>query len=184
VKEAWARKDLDTVREVGPALLEALPADDFAGRVDVANILLEAGQYRQAEATYRDVVQNYPAFTEVRYDLGLALAKQKRFVEAASAMASAIEAGYENAKVCNNLGLAYKNAGQADAAAKAFRRALEIDPGHWHAAYNLGRLLLATGDRAGALAALRLAREHATAAGASTEEIDAVMAKASVEPEP
>jgi len=112
----------------------------------------------------------------IQYNLGLLLARQRRYAEAAEAMQAAVEAGYVTAAVLNNLGLARRNSGQAEQAIGAFRRAMAIDAKHWHAAYNLARLLWAQGDRRGAWDALGEARGRAVAAGASTQALDEVEA--------
>jgi tetratricopeptide (TPR) repeat protein len=58
------------------------------------------------------------------------------------------------------LGEALFRAGQAGDAAEAFRRANELDPGDWSAAFALGGALYQQGDTQGALHWWRVARER------------------------
>lgn len=169
--DALDRGDLGRLRPLVPTLLNATPREDYAARVDAANMALEGGLLTEAEREYRSIVADFAAPPAIRYNLGLTLARQGRHAEAADAMQSAIVAGYGTATVWNNLGLARMNAGQPEPAILAFRRALETDTRHWHAAYNMARLLWARGDRDGARDALREARRRAAAAGASTRAL-------------
>ena len=56
------------------------------------------------------------------------------------AIRSYYAASPDKARPWNNLGYAYAQAGDIEAARHAYRRALAIDPGHLRARYNLRRL--------------------------------------------
>jgi Tfp pilus assembly protein PilF len=171
-KNALHRGDRQRARELGARLLPAAPREDVAVLTDVANLAMETGLHAEAEATYRELLRTAPGRGEIRYNLGLTLAKQGRHVDAAREISSAIAGGYAAAVVWNNLGLAEKNAGEFQRAETAFRAAMDADPRHWHAAYNLARMLLGTGDPEGAATALAKARARAEANGESTAPIE------------
>jgi len=173
-REALHQGDLERLRPLVPSLLDATATAGYSARLEVSNMALEAGLLADAERAYRSILTDFPGALVVRYNLGLLLARQRRYGEAAAAMQSAVDAGYVTARVLNNLGLARRDAGQTEMAVEAFRRALATDSKHWYAAYNLARLLWARGDREGARQSLREARRRAVAAGSSTRELDEV----------
>lgn len=179
-KEAFHNRDLVRLRPLVPPLIEATMPEDYSGRLDLANMALESGLLADAERAYRGILSDFPAALVVRYNLGLLLKREQRYAEAADAMQAAIDAGYVTATILNNLGLARRDARQMEPAIQAFRRALATDPRHWHAAYNLARVLWARGDLEGAREALREARRRAVATGSSTralDEVEAAMAR-------
>ena len=175
MKEAFAARDLQTVRDLSRRLLRAAPREDYPLRIDITNMVMEAGQLAEAEDAFGEILREAPGFVEVRYNLGLTLARRGRHEEAVGQILSAIEGGHATATAWNNLALAYKNSHHPRQAQAAFRQALLADPRHWHAAYNLARLLLAQGDRDGARSALDAARARAQAGGDSTRPIDDLM---------
>ena len=177
-REAMYRSDLTRLRPLVPPLLQFTQREDYSARLDVANMALESGLLAEGERAYDGILSDFPAALIVRYNRGLLLARQRRYAEAADAMQAAIDGGYVSATMLNNLGLARRNAGQPQPAVQAFRRALAVDQRHWHAGYNLARLLWAQGDRVAAREALHDARRRAVATGASTrplEEVEAAM---------
>lgn len=171
-KEAMKKGDKARLRPLVPKLAPYTPREDAVARREVANMAQEAGLYALAEQSYRGLLRDYPDSSEVHYNLGLALAKQGRHAEAAKEMRLALDGGHVTARVWNNLALAYRDSGQPDRAAEAFRSALKADPAYWHPAYNLARLLWAGDDRDGARAALQTARERAARSGDSTAPLD------------
>ena len=173
--QALHEGNLARVREVGVRLFAAAPPEDRAVRTDIANLVMESGLYAEAESAYRALLAEAEDSGEIRYNLGLSLARQGRPAEAAGAIRTAIDGGFVSADAWNNLALAERDAGRTQAAEAAFRAALDTDPRHWHAAYNLGRLLLGAGDRAGAGQALSTARARALANGDSTVPIDRLL---------
>ena len=171
-KQALHDGNLPRVRDLGVKLLPAAPREDVAVLTDIANLVMEAGLHAEAEAAYRTLLAEPPERPEIRYNLGLALAKQGQHADAAREIRSAIAGGHTAAIAWNNLGLAEKNAGAFARAETAFRSAVDADPRHWHAAYNLARMLVAAGDQASAAPLLATARARARANGQSTAPID------------
>lgn len=173
--------NLPLVRGMTRQLLAAAPREDYAIRMDLANMAMEAGQYADAEAAYRAILDEAPARAGARYNLGLVLGREGRHAEGAGEVGAAIQQGFESAVAWNNLGLLYKNSGDPTRAEAAFEAALRAEPEHWHAAYNLARMKLVQGDTERAREALALARTRAEAAGDAASEIQALLR--SIEPE-
>jgi tetratricopeptide (TPR) repeat protein len=183
--EASERKDMAALRKLVPKLYVSEPVGEIDERIRTAELANEASLFDLSERAYRDVLRDFPAFNNAHYDLGLVLAKQGRQAEALEEMQRAVDAGVRKADVWNNLGLLARNLGQVDRATAAFRNALAADGKHWHAGYNLARLLWARGDGDGARRIMNESRERAIAAGASTAPIDELLqVMTSTEPPP
>jgi len=149
-----ARQALSRIRSRHAARLEALRdrvaanPGDLAMEGRLANLELELFLLERAAARYRSILSRHPGFAAAHYNLGLTYARQARHAEAVSELKLAIEGGLVSATAWNNLAISYKQTGELKLAEDAFRRALQLDPGHCHAAINLGRLYLAR-DRTG-----------------------------------
>ncbi len=96
----------------------------------------------------------------------------RQYGEAVHHLQEAVDRGMTDADALNNLGLALMHTGHTAAAAARFQEALDGDPEHWHAAYNLARIHALAGDRAAALAALDEATVRASRVGASTAPLE------------
>jgi len=71
----------------------------------------------------------------------------------------AIESDPRNAAAYNGLGAVYEMAGNLDAAISCWSQAVDIEPGHRFALYNLGKAYLDKGDKANARKYLEKCRE-------------------------
>jgi hypothetical protein len=126
----------------------------------------ERGFWQSNHALYSHAVAVEPESPIAHYRLGVVLAGERRWPEAAAAftrtadlkrgapleMAPAID------RVLNNLGVAHLNLGQPAEAERAFRRAItESNNVSYRAWFNLARVLGARGDQPGACVALRSA---------------------------
>ena len=84
--QALHEGNLARVREVGVRLFAAAPPEDRAVRTDIANLVMESGLYAEAESAYRALLAEAEDSGEIRYNLGLSLARQGRPAEAAGAI--------------------------------------------------------------------------------------------------
>jgi Flp pilus assembly protein TadD len=102
-----------------------------------------AGDQRPAlqEALLRHRIEKYPDDGSAHLGLGTLLLSRKDIAGAIRHLRLAPE----SAQAHNNLGAALKIEGQLDAAAEAFRRALQIQPGYANARFNLGTTFAAQG---------------------------------------
>jgi tetratricopeptide (TPR) repeat protein len=94
--------------------------------------------YRQAIACLQQGLALDPKNEKLNYQMGMALAAEKRYNEAMDAF---LKAGDE-AQAYNNIGVHYFVAGQYEEAAKCFQRAIELRPSFYEEAKtNLQRAL-------------------------------------------
>jgi Flp pilus assembly protein TadD len=144
-----ARASLVRIRSRHAGRLEAMRERAAANPGDVvvqgnlANAELELFLLAEAEARYREILQDHPSMAVARYNLGLTLLRQERFRQASIELRGAIDDGMVSATAWNNLASALQQSGDVQAAEKAYGQALLLDPAHCHAAINLGRLHLA-----------------------------------------
>jgi hypothetical protein len=108
----------------------------------------------QAIEQLRTHLEHAPDDLEARIRLGNALFDAASYPEAIVQYQLALEARPGNADVRTDLGVAQRLIGRSDLAAQTFRRAIQDDPRHPNAHYNLGVVLAQDlGDPAGAIAA-------------------------------
>jgi Flp pilus assembly protein TadD len=86
------------------------------------------GQNDQAEMLLRQVVTERPELSEVKYSLGLLLAEEKKYEEAANYLELAAKGMPDNPRVHYNLGLLLDYLGKDVQAESALQRALELEP--------------------------------------------------------
>ncbi|NND99763.1 MAG: glycosyltransferase family protein [Pirellulaceae bacterium] len=108
--------------------------------------LQQAGQVQQAEAVYRQVLQQAPDNPEAMVYLGIALFDQRRYDESAQAYRQALAIRDEFPIAWNNLGNSLRMCGQIDEAEACFERALEQDPRYLSAFKNRGTLWVWSGQ--------------------------------------
>ena len=88
----------------------------------------QMGQNDQAEMLLRQVVTERPELSEVKYSLGLLLAEEKKYEEAANYLELAAKGMPDNPRVHYNLGLLLDYLGKDVQAESALQRALELEP--------------------------------------------------------
>ena len=103
--------------------------EDVAARMNLTLILDRRGETDEAEKLLREVIELQPEFAEAYYSLGLLLgANPQRLEEAAEALAQASRLAPENARMMYNHGIAQQQLGNRDAAEKALKAAVRLDP--------------------------------------------------------
>jgi tetratricopeptide (TPR) repeat protein len=95
---------------------------------------------------YRRAITMKPDHANALERLGMALFKQKRFGEAATAFDS-LKTYKPDAKTYNFLGESYLETGKNDESIEAFNSAVGYDPDFEKARYNLGRAYMKSGNR-------------------------------------
>lgn len=98
----------------------------------------QAGDLLAAERGYRKALKEVPGFAEALHLLGLARFQNRDAEGGEQYIQKAIVRDGSNALFYFNLANVQKSQGKLEAAAKAYRRALELNPGYYQAAANLG----------------------------------------------
>jgi Flp pilus assembly protein TadD len=133
----------------------------------LAMLYLQAGRGAEAAAELEESLKFNPESAPAHYNLGLALAMQRRFDAAAAEFREAVRLAADYAEAHNNLGAMLHFAGNLDDAARHYRLAASLRPDNAEAENNLGRLLSQQGRQEEALEhfrrALAVNPDHATA---------------------
>lgn len=119
-----------------PAGAEAAPAGDYATALE----LLRANRTAEAEAALQAAVAAHPRASGPLTNLGILYARTNRKPQAREAFARAAELNPANAVAHNWNGVLAREAGDFEAAERAYRAALAADPKHAPALLNLAFL--------------------------------------------
>jgi tetratricopeptide (TPR) repeat protein len=106
---------------------------------------------------YSDAIAHAPRHAELHYLRGQALARARRFPEAARSLAEAARLRPSSVEYQGALVVALDRAGQPDAVVEALRRFAELRPGEGEVQVLIGAILRRCGRKAEALRAFRLA---------------------------
>jgi Flp pilus assembly protein TadD len=118
---------------------------------------LASGDVHGAVAWYRKAIEVDPDQPRVLANLGMALGRLDRFVEAEASLRRAAQLWPASDRVQNDLGLVYRQLGRPADAERAFRTAIRLNPRLGEAYANLGDLLLRRGEPTRAAEAFRTA---------------------------
>jgi tetratricopeptide (TPR) repeat protein len=113
----------------------------------------QSGRLQQAEAIYRQVLQQQPNQPDALHLLGVIAQQVGRYDVAIELIGRAISSGLRTAAAYNNLGEAYRHTGNEARAAECYQTAVQIEPGFAGAHSNLGIVLANLGRRDEAMAA-------------------------------
>lgn len=100
--------------------------------------LVQAGQFEQAEATAKMLLNNYPSAFIIYNVLGIAQENQQKFEDAAKTYREALMIDPKIAEVHFNLGAVLGHLGRIDEAIACYRRALSLKPDLDAGWFNLG----------------------------------------------
>ena len=118
-----------------------------------------AGQFIEAAAAYRQILEINPDQPEVYYNLGLVLKMRGQLTEAVAAYAQALNLRPRFPEAINNLGATLESLGQLDEAEDIFRHALVLEPDSADGWSNLGGVLKDLGRLDESIACLQRAME-------------------------
>ncbi|MBI3839170.1 MAG: tetratricopeptide repeat protein [Planctomycetia bacterium] len=113
----------------------------------------QAGQLREAEAIYRQILGVDPDHADSVHLLGVVALQVNQHEVAIEYISRAIKLQGNQPIYHSNLGEAYRGLGKLAEAAECYRQALSIDPSFSHAHNNLGNVLKSLGQTADAIAA-------------------------------
>jgi SAM-dependent methyltransferase len=106
----------------------------------------QAGELREAEQLYRDILEADPRQLDALHFLGMIALQDGRPQEAVDLIGKAIAGNERIAAYHAGIAEAYGTLGQQENAIAHYRRAVEIEPGLWGALHQLGTLLLDQGN--------------------------------------
>lgn len=127
--------------------LAAEPGETLAQTSDRRQLIREGNDrflernYEAAEAIFRQLLEQYPRDSLLRYKLGNVLFAQYRYEEAIIAYEEAIRLNEDHALAYNALGNLRASQGRLTEAVSLYERALEINEDYADALVNLGRAL-------------------------------------------
>lgn len=113
-------------------LLSAQPTSCAEHSADVSEFIKQAehefdvGRYADAERLYRDIVKAEPGDPDIHNQLGLCIARQKRFTDAAGQFKQALKINPKHVASLHNLGSLLYRGGQFDEAITNFKREAEL----------------------------------------------------------
>ena len=110
-----------------------------------------AGQTKEAESLYRQLLTRSPQHPEALFELSVLLFESGRFQESSHTLERLLVIRPEDPVLLTNLGEACRRQGDLERAAAVFERILVLDPAFPEAHHNLGLTLLNTGRPALAL---------------------------------
>jgi tetratricopeptide (TPR) repeat protein len=144
-KEALAAKNYDAAVEGFKKAAEVDPSQNVVwgqlaeAYIDQGNTKTGADQqaaYDQGLQAYQKAIELKPDDAAYHNNYALALVKVKKIPEAQAELTKAAQLDPQNAgKYYYNLGAVLVNAGQNDAAAQAFKQAIQVDPNYADAHY-------------------------------------------------
>ena len=117
----------------------------------------QAGQLPQAEALYRQILQQQPGHADALHLLGVIAYQTGRHDVAVDLIRRAVAINPNLPEAYSNLGVALQAQGQLDGAVAAFRQAVALNPNYPGAYGNLGHALHSQGQLDAAIAACRQA---------------------------
>jgi tetratricopeptide (TPR) repeat protein len=144
--------------------------DSAFARTDLAIVLAERGQLREAIVQYEEALRLDPASARTHNNLAVAYENAGRVDLAVEHLAAALRLEPGNAKAHVNLGNTYRRLGRLDQAIEEYRRAVDFKPESVEYRISLGNALDARGDADGAAA------EYRAALAADPRSADAHMA--------
>jgi len=151
--------------EAQPQIAQVGPLE-FPSRLDrptlmrEANRLVRDGQYIEAEAIFRQLIDRDSRDAVLHYKLGRVLAEQYRDTEAEASYRRAIELEDRYVLALNGLGELISNQGRWHEALALFERAVAIEASYTDAQLGLGRALWQVGRGRDALDVLETALEQ------------------------
>src|SRR5258708_38041123 len=99
------------------------------------------GQYKDAEAIYRQVIEKDPNIGQAFHNLAVLLGEQGRVKEAEATYRQAIEKSPTLTPAYYNLGMLLESQGRTKDAEDVYRQAFQKDPNSYQAYFSLGALL-------------------------------------------
>ena len=124
--------------------------DDPLLRAQLAELDQLTGDLAEAEASERQTVKWLPDNSEAWSQLGVVLAKQKKYGDAIDAFRRAVQLNPEDVWARQNVAQSLKDLGRREEAVREYRHTVAVKPRFGLAWLGLGQMLEENGDKAGA----------------------------------
>ena len=139
-------------------------AAEHTNKEQRAVALINQGKLQEAEAIYRELIEEGTNNYIVFYNLATLRGLQGRFGDFIELLNKARQLNPKDPDIHNNLGVALKKQGDLDAAIDSYKSALQLNPNYTDAHFNLGNALQEQGDLTAAIdsynSALQLNPNH------------------------
>jgi len=152
--EAMKRRDWTAAAAAWQKTVQLEPANAGAW-ANLGRVQLQTPDAAAAAVSLEKAVALQPALAEAWMALGLAYDRQDATMRALSCLTRAVHEAPEDARLRNALAIVLKKAGWRDAAESELQRALDLDPKHAEAHFNLAVMYLEHRPPA-----LEMARRH------------------------
>jgi Tfp pilus assembly protein PilF len=153
--------------------VERTPQNKLA-RTNLANALGEEGKYAEALALYHEVLAQDPSFWLAIYNTGYTSYRMGNLQQAEKYFERAIAVNSVDSDEYFYLGLTWLKLGKTDAAERAVRHALKIQPGGLAYHFALGMILKLKGDIPGALAEFHEELKNFPGESGAEQQIEAI----------
>jgi protein O-GlcNAc transferase len=111
---------------------------DIKKKINAALEYLRAGNVREAERIFRNILKIQPNNVSALHFTGVICYKRKEYAPAITYIKKALQFGPDYADAYNNLGSVLQEIGQLDEAIACYLKALDLNPHFDRAHYNLG----------------------------------------------
>ena len=139
-------------------LLESYP-DNYSARTNLVGLYGDLGQPEKSMQHFEAARLLRPEDATLYNNLGVARLRNKQLELAAESFAEAVRLDPDYARAWRNLGKTQQDLGRNGEALESYQRSVTLDPSDRQAQYFYGRLLMATGNPASAIAPLTAALE-------------------------
>jgi len=119
---------------------------DIAKKIEKAVRCHQAGQFREAEAIYKKILEIHPNHPDALHLSGIIALQSGRHDVAADRMNRAIQNSPDNPICHSNLGAAYNALNRPDQAIACYQKAVELKPDFAEAYHNIGNALQEQGN--------------------------------------
>jgi predicted O-linked N-acetylglucosamine transferase (SPINDLY family) len=138
IKKIFSKKTVSkTAEKHSDVLPDSLPQDAF----QIAMQYHQSGDFAQADALYRRILQHDPNHPDALHYLGVLAYQIGQNAAAVELISKAIRVYPTSSPMYCNLGLALQAQGKFDAAAENYQQALLLHPNNSETYYNLGNVL-------------------------------------------
>lgn len=139
-------------------LLESYP-DNYSAHTNLVGLYGDLGQPEKSMQHFEAARRLRPEDPTLYNNLGVARLRNKQLELAAESFAEAVRLDPDYARAWRNLGKTQQDLGRNGEALESYQRSVTLDPSDRQAQYFYGRLLMATGNPASAIAPLTAALE-------------------------